>query len=443
MASDAHANKVHAPLRGELGISGAVFMGLGAMVGSGVFVSIGIAAGVAGPGVILAIALAAIVAACNALSSAQLAAAHPVSGGTYEYGYRWLTPSLGFTAGWMFLCAKTASAATAALGFAGYTINLLSLGHGHAMMILLASAVVVAMTIIVLCGLRRANWFNVTIVSITLLALLTFVVAGLPAALRGAAEHLSPFLQPGEDGARNPLAGLLEATALMFVAFTGYGRIATMGEEVRQPQHTIPRAIIVTVCVTAALYVVVAFVAVATSGAPALAQATRERAAPLEVIARTFDARAAATIVAVGAITAMLGVLLNLILGLSRVLLAMGRRGDVPPIIARLNPSHTTPWVAVIAVGTAISGLALIGNVRTTWSFSAFTVLIYYALTNLAALRLPREQRRYSPMIAWIGLSACLSLAFWVEWRVWVVGVAMIALGIIWHSVARRVWRAS
>jgi APA family basic amino acid/polyamine antiporter len=440
MASDAHTNKVHARLRRELGVGGAVFMGLGAMVGSGVFVSIGIAAGAAGPGVILAIALAAIVAACNALSSAQLAAAHPVSGGTYEYGYRWLTPSLGFTAGWMFLCAKTASAATAALGFAGYTINLLSVGHGHTMMLLLASAAVIALTIIVLCGLRRANWLNITIVSITLLALLTFVVAGLPTALRGMHEHLFPFLEPGEEATRDPIAGLLEATALMFVAFTGYGRIATMGEEVCEPQSTIPRAIIVTVCVTAALYVVVAFVAVAASGAPALAQATRERAAPLEVIARTFDSPAAATIVAIGAISAMLGVLLNLILGLSRVLLAIGRRGDVPPIVARLNQSHTTPWVAVIVVGIAISGLALIGNVRTTWSFSAFTVLIYYALTNLAALRLPRDQRRYPPIIAWLGLIACLSLAFWVEWRVWCAGVALIACGIIWHIATWGVW---
>jgi APA family basic amino acid/polyamine antiporter len=138
--------------------------------------------------------------------------------------------------------------------------------------------------------------------------------------------------------------------------------------------------------------------------------------------------------------TAMLGVLLNLILGLSRVLLAMGRRGDAPPVVARLNTSRTTPRVAVIVVGAAIGGLTLLGNVKTTWSFSAFTVLIYYALTNLAALRLPREQRRYSPGIAWAGLIACLSLAFWVEWRVWAVGLGLIACGLLWHIAARRLW---
>jgi APA family basic amino acid/polyamine antiporter len=111
-------------LRREVGVVGATMMGLGSIVGTGIFVSMGIAAGSAGPAVVLAIALSALIAVCNGLSSAQLAAAHPVSGGTYEYGYRWLHPSLGFLAGWMFVCAKTASAATAALGFSGYVLDL-------------------------------------------------------------------------------------------------------------------------------------------------------------------------------------------------------------------------------------------------------------------------------------------------------------------------------
>jgi APA family basic amino acid/polyamine antiporter len=437
MTSDTPSTREQASLLRELGVGGAVFMGLGAMVGTGVFVSIGVAAGAAGPAVILAIVFAAVIAACNALSSAQLAAAHPVSGGTYEYGYRWLNPALGFSAGWMFLCAKTASAATAALGFAGYAQELLAIDDRRLMTPLAVSAVI-ALTLIVLCGMRRANWLNIAIVSVTLLAVLTFAFAGLPGAARGASQHLSPFFQP-VGASRAPLTGLLEATALMFVAFTGYGRIATMGEEVREPRRTIPRAIIATVCVTALLYTAVAWVAVASAGAAAMADATTQQAAPLEVIARSFDWSWARWIVAIGAITAMLGVLLNLILGLSRVLLAMGRRGDAPAVLARLSPSQTTPASAVIAVGCAIALLTLIGNVKTTWSFSAFTVLIYYAITNLASLRMPRDERRFPGMVAWLGLVCCLSLAFWVEWRVWVVGVALLAGGLIWHAIARRI----
>ena len=144
-------------------------MGLGSMVGTGVFVSIGIAAGVAGPPVILAIVIAACVATCNALSSAQLAASHAVSGGTYEYGYRYLGPSLGFTAGWMFLCAKTASAATAALGFSAYLLRLVS--GDLRLMPLLAIGAVVLFTLLVLGGIRRSSWMNTAIVSVTLLAL--------------------------------------------------------------------------------------------------------------------------------------------------------------------------------------------------------------------------------------------------------------------------------
>ncbi|MEO1560766.1 MAG: amino acid permease, partial [Cyanobacteria bacterium J06632_19] len=155
------------------------------------------------------------------------------------------------------------------------------------------------------------------------------------------------------------------------------------------------------------------------------------QAAPLEVAVRSFDIPGGAQILAIGAIFAMLGVLLNLILGLSRVLLAMGRRGDMPRIFARLNQSGTTPIPAVIAVSTIISVLVLIGNVKTTWSFSAFTVLIYYSVTNLAAFCLPSQERLYPSFLSIFGLSACMFLAFWVEPFIWQVGLALIIAGLI------------
>ena len=137
-------------------------------------------------------------------------------------------------------------------------------------------------------------------------------------------------------------------------------------------------------------------------------------------------------------IRVMLGVLLNLLLGLSRVLLAMGRRGDMPARTAALNHSQTTPSVAVLGVGVAVGGLALTGDVRTRWSSSAFTVPIHYAIPHLAALRLPRERRLYPPVLAWGGLAACLFLAFWVDWPVWLSGLALIAAGLVWHAVFAR-----
>lgn len=417
-------------LRRELGLLDAVLLGLGSIVGTGVFVSIGVAAGIAGPSVVVAVAIAALVAACNGSSSAQLAAAHPVSGGTYEYGYRYLHPALGFTAGWVFLLAKSASAATAALGFAGYGLHLLGVEDGPVVPVALgAVAVVVA---VVLAGIRLSARVNAVVVVVTIgsLAVFSLAVAG-----DVTAANFRPLLGGADSGG---WPGLFEATALMFVAYTGYGRVATLGEEVGRPERTIPLAIGATLAVTLALYVGVAVAAVGAAGAPALAAAAEATAAPLEQVARVLGHPLAARLVAVGAVTAMVGVLLNLVLGLSRVVLAMGRRGDMPAAAARIDGAGRTPFVAVAAVGVVVAGIALVGDVRLTWTFSAFNVLIYYAITNAAAWRLPPDQRRFPRWLAAGGLVSCLFLVVWVEPGVWAAGCGILLAGAVWYAVAAR-----
>lgn len=397
---DAPGSAPHPPagssLARVLGVPGAVLMGLGSIVGTGIFVSIGTAAGVAGSSVLVAVALAAIVAMCNGLSSAQLAAAHPVSGGTYEYGYRYASPLLGRIAGWMFVCAKTASAATAALGFAGYALALLD-RDGRVPQIALGVVAVVALTWIVAGGMQRSNRLNLIIVGLTLAALGAFVVAGLP--------HVElARIELGDATAGD----ITHATALMFVAYTGYGRIATLGEEVHDPARTIPRAIVITLLVALALYLAVTTVAVGSVGGEGLAAATRAGAAPLETIATSWSSPARYA-VAVGAITAMLGVLLNLLLGISRVVLAMARRRDLPHRLAAVHGS--SPRIAVLVTGLAITALTLVGSVKLTWTFSAFSVLIYYAITNWCALRQPADQRRFPRVVPLLGLASCVALA--------------------------------
>jgi APA family basic amino acid/polyamine antiporter len=417
-----------------VGVPGAVLMGLGSIVGTGIFVSVGIAAGVAGPAIVIAVALAAVLATLNGLSSAQLAASHPVSGGTYEYGYEYLNPTLGFTAGWMFLCAKSASAATAALGFAGYTLAAFGV-HDSRARVALGLAVVAVLTAVLAGGMRRSNRVNVVIVSFTLLALLAFVLAGIPTAIDGGARI--------EDAFRDvDSRDLLHATALMFVAYTGYARIATLGEEIEDPERSIPRAIVITLLATMALYVAVVAVAIGAVGADALAGATEQAAAPLEIVAREFAVPQVSHLVAIGAVTAMGGVLLNLLLGLSRVLLAMGRRGDMPSALSVVDAHGASPRRAVIVTGAGIAVLTLLGSVETTWSFSAFTVLIYYGLTNLAALRVPARQRRYPRAVPAFGLAGCFGLAFWVEPPIWIAGLILIAVGLAWRVFAQR-WRAA
>ncbi len=378
---------------------------------------------------VLATAVAALLATANALSSAQLAAAYPVSGGTYEYAHRLLNPALGFGAGWLFLCAKSASAATAALGFAGYAMGWFSIS-GSGTRTALALGAVAVITLLVLSGIRRSSAVNTVIVGVTLVALLAFAIAA-------GVTHAGGFTPArlGLDAVGG--AGLLEASALMFVAFTGYGRIATLGEEVRDAPKTIPRAIVITLLVSALVYVAVAASAVAVLGATGLAAATLETGAPLEAAARAMGAHWLVVLVSIGAITAMLGVLLNLILGLSRVVLAMGRRGDLPRRLGRVDASGRSPVGATILVGVVVAAIASVGSIKLAWTFSAFTVLAYYAITNLCALRLAPGLRLYPRWIAWAGLIGCTGLAWWVEYRVWITGLVVLAAGFAIRRVVR------
>jgi APA family basic amino acid/polyamine antiporter len=383
-------------LRRVLGTPSAVLLGLGSIIGTGIFVSVATATAVAGTSVLIAVALGAVVAACNGLSSAQLAAAHPVSGGTYEYGYRYLGPWSGRIAGVAFVVAKSASAATAALGCAAYV---LALAHGdkRATQIELAIAIAVVLTLFVVGGMARSARLNTVMVGITLIGLGTFVVAGLP----HASTHNLAIAAPS---ARS----IAHATALMFVAYTGYGRIATLGEEVRAPRTTIPRAIIITLVTTLALYVAVTATALGVGGVARLSGS-----APLETISADLMSPTVRYIVSIAAITAMLGVILNLLLGISRVVLAMARRRDLPHALASVHAG--SPRRAVIVTGVAIAALALIGSVKTTWTTSAFFVLVYYAITNLCALRQPPAERIFPRVIPALGLVTCAGLALFIS----------------------------
>ena len=401
-------------LKRVIGLPSAVMLGLGSIIGTGVFVSLGIGVGIAGPMVLPAIAVAGLVALCNGMSSAQLAANHPVSGGTYEYGHRWLNPSLGFVAGWMFLCAKSASAATAALGFALY------LAPDHSLPIALAT--VGAVTALTLTGMQRSNMVNTLIVAAVLLSLIAFIAFGAPAI----SNHSDRWQTEWDT---ENLSSLLPASALIFVAFTGYGRIATLGEEVAEPRRTIPRAIIATLVITTLLYIGVAWIA--------LANAVHDFDS-LTVIAEKFSGPTLGKVLTVGAAIAMISVLLNLVLGLSRVVLAMGRRKDLPEATANIRESTGVPVIATIVVGIFIAGLACLGDFKVTWSFSAFTVLVYYATTNLCAIRLKPEERLYPVWISYAGLIACLLLACFVEWRVMLAGLGLIGAGLAWKALFNR-----
>lgn len=406
-------------------------MGLGSIVGTGIFVSIAIATQVAGSGIIIAIVIAAVLATFNGLSSAQLAAAHPVSGGTYEYGYRFLGSYFGFTAGWMFLVAKSASAATAVLGCIGYLFYAFDVGANTWRIVGAGLLLLIVMTYLVSGGISRSNLANKFIVLLTLLGLAALVIAGF--FVNGLPT------QPITDSFTNTsTSSILYASALMFVAYTGYGRIATLGEEVSNPRKTIPKAIILAMACIVVLYLAVSLTAIQIMGAEAFGQTVDGEAAPLMIAAQVLSVPVIGPVVTLAAITAMLGVLLNLLLGLSRVMLGMARRRDIPHGLAKINSKNQSPATAVWVTGGIIGLLVLSGDVVFTWSFSAFTVLIYYAITNLSALFLPEDLRLYPRAVPALGLFGCLFLAFWIDPKIWISGVLLIIVGLLWHTAVLR-----
>ena len=416
-------------LKRAIGLPGAVLMGLGSIIGTGIFVSIAIGTQIAGNGIVIAILIAGILAIFNGLSSAQLAAAHPVSGGTYEYGYKFLNSYLGFSAGWMFLIAKSASAATAVLGCIGYLFYTLNLGVDQRLIIISGLILLFIMTYLVSGGISRSNLANKIIVGITLVGLICLIavatgVEGLPVdGVFAASTDVS-------------IDKILYASALMFVAYTGYGRIATLGEEVKNPEKTIPRAIITAMGLIVLIYLMVTLTAIHVMGVEEFGKTIDGEAAPLVKVAEVLNIPFVKGIVALAAITAMLGVLLNLILGLSRVMLSMARRGDVPNGIANIRQKDQSPVRAVWFTAAIIALLVLSGNVVFTWSFSAFTVLIYYSITNLAALFLPVKKRLYPRWVAFAGMFSCIFLAFWIDPFVWMLGLGVLVAGLIWHYFA-------
>ena len=290
-----------------------------------------------------------------------------------------------------------------------------------------------AITLISILGIKRSNQLNTAIVTITLLALGAFVVSSLSFF---EIENFSHMFQAGLGSARaNPAARFLEATALMFVAYTGYGRVATLGEEITNPKKNIPKAIMITLGITLILYISVSLCAIGSVGATTYSSYAFDNAAPLQAISNQLNAPAIGVFVGLGAMVAMLGVLLNLILGLSRVLFAMGQNNEMPSFVGKLSP-QSNPNLAILVVAGIILGLMCLGDVKATWSFSAFTVLLYYSMTNICALRLPPEKRLYPKALAWVGLVGCLGLSIWVDLQAISLALVILVVGYLLRTLS-------
>jgi APA family basic amino acid/polyamine antiporter len=416
---EAAASAVPSRLDRRLGLFDAVVIGLGAMIGAGVFAAIGPAAAAAGTGLLIGLGIAAVVAYCNATSSAQLAAIYPQSGGTYVYGRERLGPFWGYLAGWGFVVGKTASCAAMALTVGAYAWPDWQRP--------IAVGAVVALTGVNLQGVHKTAWLTRIIVVVVLAALATVVVA----ALGGGHATLDNLGSVTEAGG---WTGILRSAGLLFFAFAGYARIATLGEEVVDPQRTIPRAIPVALGITLVVYATVAVAALLAVGPGALA-ASR---APLDAAVRGGGFDALSPVVRVGGTIAALGVLLSLIAGVSRTSFAMAANGEMPHWLDAVHPRHRIPHRAELAVGAVVSAVVLVVDLRGAIGFSSFAVLTYYAIANAAALTLPPRQRRWPRGLAVLGITGCVVLAFTLPSASVIGGAVVLLLGALIWVVRRR-----
>ncbi|WP_327023841.1 APC family permease [Micromonospora sp. NBC_01739] len=404
----------------RLGVPDAVVIGLGSMLGAGVFVVFAPAAATAGGlGLLVALALAGFVAFCNATSSARLAARYPESGGTYVYGRERLGPFAGFLAGWGFVVGKTASCAAMALTIGAY------LWPGQARLV--AVAAVLAVTGVNLRGIAKTA---------TATRILVLVVLGVLAlvAVAGATEVSIARIDAPGGSAR----GVLAAAGLLFFAFAGYARIATLGEEVRDPERTIPRAVPLALGLVLVIYLVLAVIALGVLGPDRLAAS----AAPLAEVVTAAGLPGLDWVVRAGATVAVTGVLLSLVAGVGRTTLAMARRRDLPAALAAVHPVRRVPHRAELAVAAVVILVVALADVRGAIGFSSVTVLVYYAITNAAALTLGRDRDRRLPVqaLAGAGLVGCILLAVNLPLPTVLAGFGVLALGAAWYALraARR-----
>ncbi|MDI6099999.1 APC family permease [Actinoplanes sp. NEAU-A12] len=404
----------------RLGVFDAVVIGLGSMVGAGIFAALAPAAAAAGSGLLLGLAVAAVVAYCNATSSARLAARYPASGGTYVYGRERLGAFWGYLAGWGFVVGKTASCAAMALTVGMYAWP----QQAHAV----AVVAVVVLTAVNYVGVQKSAWLTRAIVAVVLAVLAGVVVACLSA----------PPADPGRlsGGGDATVLGVLQAAGLLFFAFAGFARIATLGEEVRDPARTIPRAVPLALGITLVVYTIVAVAVLAVLG-DRLAGA----AAPLADAVRAAGWPELAPVVRVGAAVAALGSLLALILGVSRTTLAMARDRHLPHALATVHPRFQVPHRAELAVGAVVATVAATADVRTAIGFSSFAVLAYYAIANASAWTLSATEGRPPRAIPVIGLAGCLTLAFALPLRSVIAGAAVLAVGAAAYGIRHRLTR--
>jgi basic amino acid/polyamine antiporter, APA family len=407
-------------LKREIGLFGATALGIGAIIGSGIFVVTGIVAGIAGPAMVFSIIIAGIIAVFSAMSVAELGTYLPEEGGTYVYAQKLISPFAGFIAGWIWIFSNIFVGAAVSLGFSHYFVTLFPAVPVK----IIATVICLFFIIINYVGLKESVTFNNILVTLKVLILLFFVVFGLGFFRPG---NFTPFATTGS-------MGILGGAALIFFAYTGFARVTIMAEEVRNPEKIIPRSIFLALGISTAIYLLVSIVAVGLAGAPALAYS----GSPLADAMGTTGSSGAVLVISLGAMIATASVLLTTIMGISRIVFSMARSQDLPALFERIHPRFNTPHYAIGITGACMIIALLLADLALVVAVSTFAMLLYYLIANIAALRIPKKNRRYPSWVPGIGALSCVGLIAFLSPDSWIIGCIGLLIGGLWYSFRRR-----
>jgi APA family basic amino acid/polyamine antiporter len=414
--------KKHVKLKRALTLFDAVSIGLGAIIGAGIYVVVGIASGAAGPGVMLSVILAGIIASFTALSFAALGSAIIREGGAYEYVYELISPSLGFFTGWLWVFGQIVAGAAVSLGFATYLSILLPLPVKF-----VAAGACLLFMFLNLVGVKQSSLVNDTLVASKILVLLIFVAVGV------SYIKLSNFIPLMPNG----FFGVVNGAALIFFAFLGYGRITTISEEVKNPERVVPLSILLALGISSILYLLVSFTAVGIAGSDALSSS----ASPLAVAMGITGNELAVLVVSAGGILATASVLLTTLLGVSRVFFSMARNKQMPEFINTIHPHFRTPYISILFSGFLMAALAFFGDLKQVVSLASFSVISTHILVNYAAFKL-RNRCSFKiplyPIPPLLGMVSCAALALSLLPHVWVLVSLVLLAGVVFSP--EQIW---
>ena len=399
-------------LKPSLGLFDATAISVGAIIGAGIFIVTGIAAGLAGSALVISMLIAAVIALLTALSFAELTAWQPREGSIYEYTYQLISPFAGFLVGWMWIISNTFAGAAVSLGFAYYLTAIFPILPAN----WFAAIICTAFTVLNFFGIRQSAILNNILVAAKLLILTFFVIFGLTYVN---SSNFTPFA-PFE-------VGVLYGAFYIFFAYGGFARVAVISEEVKDARRNVPRAILLSLAISTLVYILVGIVAVGLAGANKLSTSKSPLTDAINITGNT----AAVYTISAGGLIATASVLLTSILGVSRMAYAMARRKDLPQAMSQLHTKFNTPYYSIWIIGVSMTLLALFVDLSKVVAISTFALLFYYTLANVSALKLRAQKRLYPQIVPALGVITCLALMIFIPLEAWIIGVAGLAIGIV------------